>query len=74
MPTPVPQFPQRNLFSSSSPQPSALQIIRRVAERESGLEIGEEEETTQAPQAVEDYSLWDDARFTFQQRTSALEE
>jgi hypothetical protein len=44
MPTPVPQFPQRNLFSSSMPQPSALQIIRRVAERDSALEISDEEQ------------------------------
>jgi hypothetical protein len=34
MPTPVPQFPQRNLLSGSTPQPSALQIIRRAAARE----------------------------------------
>ena len=74
MPTPVPQFPQRNLFSSSSPQPSALQIIRRVAERESALEISEEEETVQAPEAPEDHSAQDAARSTFKQRTNALQE
>jgi hypothetical protein len=70
----MPQFPQRNLFSSSTPQPSALQIIRRVAERESALEIREEEETAQAPQAAGDHSASDDARSTFKQRASALQE
>ena len=67
------QFPQRNLISSST-QPSALQIIRRVAERESALEISEEEETAETPQTVEDDSASDDARSTFKQRTSALDE
>lgn len=75
MPTPVPQFPQRNLFSSSSPQPSALQIIRRVAERESALEeISEQEEAAEAPKAAEDDTASDDARFTFKHRTSTLQE
>jgi len=69
----MPQFPQRNLFSSGSPQPTALQIIRRVAERESALEISEEE-AARAPKPAEDDSASDDARSTFQQRTSALEE
>src|SRR5437660_12146263 len=74
MPTPVPQFPQRNLFSSRTPQPSALQIIRRVAERESALDISDEEETARAPEAAEDDLASDDARSTFKQRTSALQE
>jgi len=73
MPTPVPQFPQRNLFSSSSPQPSALQIIRRVAERDSALEISEEGQMAQAPEAAEDDSE-SDARSTFKQRSTALQE
>ena len=74
MPQPVPQFPQRNLFSSST-QPSALQIIRRVTERESALEeISEEEETVQAPKAADHDSASDDARSGFKQRTSALQE
>jgi hypothetical protein len=73
MPTPVPQFPQRSLFSNSSPQPTALQIIRRVAERESPLEIRKREETAQAPEAAEDDST-SDARSTFKQRTNALQE
>ena len=73
MPQPVPQFPQRNLFSSSTPQPSALQIIRRVAERESALEISDEEEMAQAPETRED-GVTSDARSGFKQRTSALEE
>jgi hypothetical protein len=70
----MPQFPQRNLFSNSTPQPSALQIIRRVAERESALEISEEEKTPQSPEAAEHDSASDDARSTFKQRTSALQE
>ncbi|HEY3453740.1 MAG TPA: hypothetical protein VGK64_04000 [Bryobacteraceae bacterium] len=74
MPTPVPQFPQRNLFSSSSPQPSALQIIRRVAERESALEISEQEEVAEAPKAAEDDTASNDARSKFKQRTSVLQE
>lgn len=74
MPTPVPQFPQRNLFSSSTPQPSALQIIRRVAERESALEISEREEAAEAPKTVEDNLASDDARSGFKQRTSVLQE
>ena len=74
MPTPVPQFPQRNLFSSSSPQPSALQIIRRVAERESALEISEQEEAAEAPKAAEDDTASNDARSEFKQRTSVLQE
>jgi hypothetical protein len=69
----MPQFPQRNLFSNSTPQPSALQIIRRVAERESALEISEEE-AVRAPEAAEYDSASDDARSTFNQRTSALQE
>jgi hypothetical protein len=69
----MPQFPQRNLFSSSTPQPSALQIIRRAAERESALEISEEE-AARAPESVEDHSALDDARSTFKQRTSAFQE
>jgi hypothetical protein len=73
MPQPVPQFPQRNLFSSSTPQPSALQIIRRVAERESALEISDEEEMAHAPETRED-GVTSDARSGFKQRTSALEE
>jgi hypothetical protein len=73
MPTPVPQFPQRNLFSSSTPQPSALQIIRRVAERESALEISDQEQMAQAPEAAEDDSA-SDAGSTFKQRTNALQE
>ncbi len=73
MPTPVPQFPQRNLFSSSSPQPSVLQIIRRVAERDSALEISDEEQMAQAPEAAEDGST-SDARSTFKQRSNALQE
>ena len=73
MPTPVPQFPQRNLFSSSTPQPSALQIIRRVAERESALEISDQEQMTQAPEAAEADSA-SDARSTIKQRTNALQE
>jgi hypothetical protein len=73
MPTPVPQFPQRNLFSSSMPQPTALQIIRRVAEVENALEISDEDQLAQAPEAAEDDSE-SDARSTFKQRTSALQE
>ena len=73
MPTPVPQFPQRNLFSSSTPQPSALQIIRRVAERESALEISDEEQMAQAAEVAEDDSI-SDARSTFKQRGNALQE
>jgi hypothetical protein len=73
MRTPVPQFPQRNLFSSSSPQPTTLQIIRRVAECESALEISDEEQT-EAPAAGEDDSVPADVRPTFQQRTSALQQ
>src|SRR5438477_7893584 len=73
MPTPVPQFPQRNLFSSSTPQPTALQIIRRVAKRESALEISDEGQMAQASEAAEDDSE-SDARSTFKQRTSALQE
>jgi hypothetical protein len=73
MRTPVPQFPQRNLFLSSTPQPTALQIIRRVAEVESALEISEEEQLAQAPEGAEDDSE-SDARWTFKQRTSALQE
>ena len=73
MPTPVPQFPQRNLFSSSTPQPSALQIIRRFAERESALEISDEGQMAQAPEAAEDDSE-SDARSTFKQRSNALHE
>jgi hypothetical protein len=69
----MPQFPQRNLFSSSTPQPTALQIIRRVAERESALEISEEE-AARAPKPAEDDLASDDARSTFRQRTSALQE
>ncbi|HWH59249.1 MAG TPA: hypothetical protein VN682_16595 [Terriglobales bacterium] len=71
---PVPQFPQRNLFLSSSPQPSALQIIRRAAEREGAIEISEQEETAEAPKAAEDDLASDDARSTFKQRTSVLQE
>jgi hypothetical protein len=71
MPQPVPQFPQRNLFSSSTPQPSALQIIRRVAERESALEISDQEEMAHAPETGED-DVTSDARSGFKQRTSAL--
>ena len=67
------QFPQRNLFSSSSPQPTALQIIRRVAERESALEI-REEEAARAPKPVEDDLASDDARSAFKQRASVLQE
>ena len=73
MPTPVPQFPQRNPFSSKSPQPSALQIIRRVDERESALEISDEGQMAQAPEAAEDDSE-SDARSTFKQRSNALQE
>jgi hypothetical protein len=73
MPTPVPQFPQRNLFSSSTPQPTALQIIRRAAERESPVDTIDEEETAQAPETGEDASA-SDARSTFQQRASALQQ
>jgi hypothetical protein len=73
MPTPVPQFPQRNLFSSSMPPPTALQIIRRVAEVENALEISDEDQLAQAPEAAEDDSE-SDARSTFKQRTSALQE
>lgn len=74
MSTLVPQFPQRNLFSSSSPQPTVLQIIRHAAERDSALEeISEEEETVQAPEATDDDSA-SDARSTFKQRTNALNE
>jgi len=73
MPTPVPQFPQRNLFSSSMPQPSALQIIRRVAERENALEISDEDQLAQAPEVAEDDST-SDARSTFKLRTNALQE
>ncbi|MBV8828436.1 MAG: hypothetical protein JO108_04335 [Acidobacteriaceae bacterium] len=73
MSSPVPQFPQRNLFSSSSPQPTTLQIIRRVAERERALESSHREEMTQASEAAED-DVTSDARSTFQQRTSALQE
>jgi hypothetical protein len=74
MPTPVPQFPQRNLFSSGMPQPTALQIIRSVAERESALEISDEGQMGQAPEAAEADSASGDARSTFKQRTSALQE
>lgn len=75
MPTPVPQFPQRDLFSNNSPQPTALQIIRRAAERERALEeISEEEERAQTPEAADDHSALDAARCTFKQRTSALQE
>ncbi len=70
----MPQFPQRNLFSSSSPQATTLQIIRRAAERESALESSEDEEPIQAPEAPHDDSASDDARFSFQQRTSALQQ
>src|SRR5689334_20688615 len=70
----MPQFPQRNLLLSSSPQPSALQIIRRVAERESAIEISEQEETAEAPKAAEHDSASDDARSSFKQRTSVLQE
>ena len=73
MPTPFPRFPQHNLFSSSTPQPSALQIIRRAAERESALEITKDE-TAEAPQAAEDSLASDDSRSGFKQRTSALQE
>jgi hypothetical protein len=73
MPTPVPQFPQRNLFSSNSPQPSALQIIRRVAERESALEISDEGQMAKAPEAAENDSE-SAARSTFKQRSNALQE
>jgi hypothetical protein len=71
---PVPQFPQRNLFSSSMPQPTALQIIRRVAEVENALEISDEEQVAQAPEAAEADSASGDARSAFKQRTSALQE
>src|SRR5438270_9532760 len=74
MPTPVPQFPQRNLFSSSSPQPSALQIIRRVAEVENALEISDEDQLAQAPEAAEADSASGDAHSWFEQRTSVLQE
>jgi len=74
MPTPVPQFPQRNLFSSSMPQPTALQIIRRVAEVENALEISDEDQQAQAPEAAEADSASGDARSAFKQRTSALQE
>jgi hypothetical protein len=70
----MPQFPQRNLFLSSSPQPTALQIIRRAAERESAIEISDEEEMVGAPKPAEDDSASDDARSTFKQRTNALQE
>ncbi|MBV9082371.1 MAG: hypothetical protein JOZ62_06845, partial [Acidobacteriaceae bacterium] len=70
----MPQFPQRNLLLSSSPQPSALQIIRRVAERESAIEISEQEEAAEAPKAAEHDSASDDARSSFRQRTSVLQE
>ena len=74
MPHPVPQFPQRNLFSSST-QPSALQIIRCVAERESALEeISEQEETAETPKAAEANTASDDVRSGFKQRTNALQE
>ena len=70
----MPQFPQRNLFLSSSPQPSALQIIRRAAERESAIEISKQEETAEAPKAAEGDLVSDDARSSFKQRTSVLQE
>ena len=73
MPSPVPQFPQRDLFSSSTPQPTTLQIIRRVAQRESALEIGDEGETAQAPEAGEN-DVTSDAQANFKERTSALRE
>lgn len=63
MATRVPPFPQRNLFSSASEHPTTLQIISRVAQRESAQEIAEAPESAQEP---------GDDRADFQQRTGAL--
>ncbi len=74
MATPVPLFPQRNLFSTSSSQSSALQIIRQVAEQGNAVELNEDEVW-----AAESGKCPDDAASVtspagFQERTSAFQQ
>jgi uncharacterized membrane protein YqiK len=74
MATPVPLFPQRNLFSTSSSQSPTLQIIRHVAEQGSAVELGDDEAW-----AAESGKSQGDATSVntpdgFKERTSALQQ
>ena len=74
MATPVPLFPQHNLFSTSSLKPSTIQIIRQAAEQESGLELHEEEEWAAQSGKSQNDATAGSASTDFQERTSALQQ
>ena len=74
MATPVPLFPQRNLFSTSSPQSSTLQIIRQVAEQGSALDVNVEEAWPAEPGTSQNEAPAGRSPADFQGRTSALQQ
>ncbi len=74
MATRVPLFPQRNLFSTSSSQSSALQIIRHVAEQEDAVELNEDEAWAAESGKSPDDATSVNSPAGFQERTSALQQ
>jgi hypothetical protein len=74
MATPVPLFPQRNLFSSSSSQSPTLEIIRHVAEQGSAVELGDDEAWAAESGKSQDDATSVDTPDGFKERTSALQQ
>jgi hypothetical protein len=74
MATPVPVFPQRNLFSTSSSQSPMLRIIRQVAEQGSAVELNDEEAWAAESGKSQDDATSVDSPTDFKDRTSALQQ
>ncbi len=74
MATPVPLFPQRNLFSTSSSQSPILQIIRHVAEQGSAVELNQQEVWEAESGKSLDDAISVNSPADFQERTSALQQ
>ncbi len=74
MATPVPLFPQRNLFSTSSSQSSTLQIIRQAAEQGGTVEINEEEAWAAESGKSQNDETSVNSPAGFKERTGALQQ
>jgi hypothetical protein len=74
MATPVPLFPQRNLFSTSSSQSPTLQIIRHVAEQGTAVELGDDGAWAAESGKSQDEATSVNTPEGFKERTSALQQ